>query len=152
MINWKVHAMKAVVKALMMAGGLVVGAAMPASAMPESCQQDLNKYGQTRLDAINRINAFKNKRPSATQACSAFGNLVSAEQRMIKWMEANKEWCQIPDALLDDLKKSSAQGSKVRGQACSAAKKEAQMRAQGGAQGGGSAPARPGVRLPQGAL
>jgi hypothetical protein len=147
----KVRAMKAVVKTLFLASGLFAATAMPALAMPESCQQDLNKYGQSRLDAINRINAFKNKRPSATQACSAFGNLASAEQRMIKWMEGNKEWCQIPDALVDDLKKSLAQSSKVRGQACSAAKKEAQMRAQGGVPGG-AAPPRSSVRLPQGAL
>lgn len=136
---------------LALTGALVALPAGQAMAMPESCQKDLNTYGQTRMDAINRINGFKNKRPTPTQACSAFGNLVSAEAKMIKWMEDNKEWCQIPDPLIADLKKGAAQGVKIRGQACSAAKKEAQMRAQGGGGGGGGAP-RPAVRLPQGAL
>lgn len=143
--------MKFSVAVSMLAAALVLGAAPEARAMTESCQNDLNKVGQGRLDAINRINAFKKKRPTATQACSAFGNLVSAEAKMIKWMEENKEWCQIPDPLIEDLKKSSAQGVKVRGQACSAAKKEAQMRAQAAAGGGGAA-RRPAVKLPQGAL
>lgn len=142
--------MKSSLAVLALSGALFALQAAPALSMPESCQNDLNKHAQVRLDAINRINGFKNKRPSATQACSAFGNLVAAEAKMIKWMEENKDWCQIPDPLIDDLKKASAQGTKVRGQACSAAKKEAQMRAQGGA-GGGGAP-RPAVRLPQGAL
>jgi hypothetical protein len=134
----------------MVAGTVLLGAGVPAMAMPESCQKDLNTYAEARMGAINRINGFKGKRPTATQACSAFGALVSSEDKMIKWMEANKEWCQIPDTLLADLKKGSAQGIKVRGQACSAAKKEAQMRAQ--ARQGAPAAARPAVRLPQGAL
>ena len=142
--------MKTLAAVLAVTGTVLLGAGAPAYAMPESCQKDLNKYAETRMGAINRINAFKGKRPTPTQACSAFGALVDSESKMIKWMEANKEWCQIPDALLADLKKNSAQGVKVRGQACSAAKKEAQMRAQQG-QGGGGAP-RPAVRLPQGAL
>jgi len=141
---------KSPLMALALCGAFLLLQALPVSAMPESCQNELNKHAQGRLDAINRINGFKNKRPTATQACSAFNNLVAVESKMIKWMDENKDWCQIPDPLIDDLKKASAQGQKVRGQACSAAKKEAQMRAQGG--GGGGAAPRPAVRLPQGAL
>jgi hypothetical protein len=144
--------MKSLAAAMMMAGVVVLGAASPAFAMPESCQKDLNTYAEKRMAAINRINAFKGKRPTASAACSAFGNLVASEDKMIKWMEGNKEWCQIPDTLIDDLKKNSAQGIKVRGQACSAAKKEAQMRAQAARQQTGGGAPRPAVRLPQGAL
>lgn len=143
--------MKFSVAVVALAGALVLVEAPPALAMTESCQNDLNKVAQGRLDAINRINTFRKKRPSATQACSAFGNLVSSEAKMLKWMEDNKEWCQIPEQLIEDLKKGAAQGQKVRNQACSAAKKEAQMRAQAASGGGGGA-RRPAVKLPQGAL
>jgi hypothetical protein len=144
--------MKTLAAAALMAGSVLLGMGAPAFAMPESCQKDLNTYAEARVKAINRINAFKNKRPTASQACSAFGALVDSETRMIKWMDANKEWCQLPDTLIDDLRKSSVQGNKVRGQACAAVKKEAQMRAKGQRQQSGGGAPRPAVRLPQGAL
>ncbi len=140
--------MKSPIVVSVLTTALLVAAAGRASAMTESCQNDLNKYGQTRVEAINRINAFRKKRPTASQACSAFTNLVTSESRMVKWMEENKEWCQIPDALIADLKKSSTQSTKARGQACAAAKQEAQ----GGAVPRSGAAPRPTVRLPQGAL
>ena len=75
--------MKTLAAVMVMAGSVLLGVA-PAVAMTESCQNDLNKHAEGRLAAINRINAFKNKRPTAAQACSAFGALVSAEDKMIK--------------------------------------------------------------------
>lgn len=124
--------------------------AQSASAMPASCQTDFQKFSDDRQNAVDRINAFNKKRPTAQAACAAFGNLTGAEARLIKWMTENKDWCQIPEAFFEQIKQAAGQTTKVRGQVCTAARREA-------AGGGGGAPrgAPPpgaGVRLPQGAL
>ncbi|MGL5446141.1 MAG: hypothetical protein ACRDBL_02405 [Rhabdaerophilum sp.] len=122
----------------------------PAAAMPASCQADFQKYSGDRQAAVDRINTFNKKRPTAKAACAAFGNLTGAEARLIKWMTDNKDWCQIPEAFFGQIKQAAGQTSKVRGQVCTAARREAQ-----GAAGGpqrGAPPPGAGVRLPQGAL
>jgi hypothetical protein len=123
--------------------------AMPVAAMPASCQADFQKYTGERQAAVDRINAFNKKRPTAKAACGAFGNLTGAEARLIKWMTENKEWCQVPDAFFDQIKQAAGQTTKVRGQVCAAAKQEAQG---AGAAPRGAPPPGAGVRLPQGAL
>lgn len=122
----------------------------PAMAMPASCQADFQKYTNDRQAAVDRINAFNKKRPTAQAACGAFGNLTGAEARLIKWMTENKEWCQIPEAFFDQIKQAADQTTKVRGQVCTAAKREAEGAAGGGPRG--APPPGAGVRLPQGAL
>ena len=126
---------------------LMVGDAI---AMPASCQQDLDKHGKAREEAIQRINAFNKKRPTATAACAAFNKLDGVENGMLKWMVDNQAWCQLPDHFVEQFKTAREQTGKVRGQVCTAAKKERQMREQGGAQRGPAVGG--GVRLPQGAL
>lgn len=134
--------------------GVVMGclSAAPAFAMTASCQQDLDGHALKREAAIQKINAFNKKRPSASAACAAFRTLTEAEADMLKWMVDNQAWCQLPDPLVDQFKEASAQTTKVRGQVCTAAKKEAEMRANGGAAPRGGPSAGGGVRLPQGAL
>lgn len=136
--------MKACVLGLVLGGVLI---SMPAAAMTPSCQAELDGHGQKRLEVINRINAWGKKRPTPKQVCSVFSELVTAEATMLKWMEDNQAWCQLPEAFVADFKKATQQSTKVRGQACTAAKRQAR---------GGGAPRGPapggGVRLPQGAL
>ena len=135
--------------------------ATQAQAQASNCQEDFQKNMAPRQALINRINGFRTKRPTAGQACSTLGQLVSADTRMISWMNENKDWCQIPDQLVEQLKESSGQAVRSRAQACTAAKSQqgqiararaAQQRAAD--QGGGGAPAAvgSGVKLPQGAL
>lgn len=135
--------------------GVIAGciAAGSATAMPASCQAGFEKVTKDREAAVARVNAFNKRRPTPTQACGAFNTLSSAEARMLEWLEANKDWCQIPDEFHSQFKQATEQTNKVRGQACTAAKKEQAMRRQvqrnaqpRGPQVGG------GVRLPQGAL
>lgn len=142
--------MKTILSRLSIAAGLVV-LALPAMALTPSCQADLDKHGSARLEIINKINNFQKKRPTAQQACGIFGDLVKVEAEMLKWMEANQQWCQLPEPFIEDFRKNTQQGSKARGNVCAAAKKEAQMRAQGGAAPRGPAPGS-GVQLPKGAL
>lgn len=129
--------------------GLVGLFATEANALTPACQAELDKYGGARLAIIQRINAFQKKKPTAQVACNTFGELVKSEAEMLKWMEDNQAWCQLPETFVADYKKGTQQGIKVRAQICTAAKRQAQ-----GAQE--AAPRGPriggGVTLPKGAL
>lgn len=136
--------------------GLVAAASImllcgKAWALTPSCQADLDKHGSARLEIINKINGFQKKRPSAKQACGVFGDLVKVEADMLKWMQDNQQWCQLPEPFVEDFRKNTEQGIKARGNVCAAAKKEAQMREQGGATPRGPTVGS-GVQLPKGAL
>ncbi|CAN1501452.1 hypothetical protein MCEMSEM23_00501 [Rhabdaerophilaceae bacterium] len=135
------------------AAPLVVAALFmsPAQAITPSCQADFQKFIGQREAAIKRINGFNKKRPTATQACSAFSSLSGSEGRLIKWMTDNLDWCQVPSQMLEQLKQANGQTQKVRAQACTVARREAQGQAAGGAPRGAPPPGA-GVRLPQGAL
>ena len=88
--------------------GATGGAAL---AQNSSCQTDFQKMMEPRQKLIERINSFRNKRPTAGQACSTLGSLVSADQKLIGWLNENKEWCQIPDQLIEQLQTASSQAS-----------------------------------------
>jgi hypothetical protein len=121
--------------------------ALPAAALTPSCQADLDKHGTTRLSLIERINGFRKTKPTAKQACATFSELVKVEADMLKWMEDNKEWCQLPDPFVEDYRKGTTQGVKFRNQICTAAKRQAtqQVAPRGPSPGSG-------VQLPKGAL
>jgi hypothetical protein len=118
-----------------------------AQALTPSCQAELDKHGNARLEVIQKINKFNKKNTTAKQACSTFQSLVSAEAEMLKWMEANQDWCRLPPAFVTNFKEDTKQGVKARTQVCTAARKQAQRpRAPRGPAIGG------GVALPKGAL
>lgn len=138
--------------------GLVLGAS-GALAQQSSCTTDFQKYMGPRQALIERINGFQKRRPTPQQACSTLSQLVAADGRMAKWVDENKDWCQIPDEVVEQLKTGSGQAQRARGQACGAARQQASAIARARAQqraaqgGGGGAPAvGSGVRLPSGAL
>jgi hypothetical protein len=133
----------------------LVASADGARAQSASCQTDFQKVMEPRQALIARINGFRTKRPTASQACSTLGSLVAADRKLIAWMTENKDWCQIPDQLIEQVQEASAQASRSRGTACQAAKNQANQMARARAQqqsGSAAPPVGSGVRLPQGAL
>jgi hypothetical protein len=128
----------------------------PAQAQ-SSCQTDFQKLLEPRMALVQRINGFAQRRPTAQVACSTLSQLVAQDGKLNKWIEENKDWCQIPDNVVEQFKTGAGQASRARGQACGAARQQASAVAraraqQRAAQGGGPAPVGSGVRLPQGAL
>jgi hypothetical protein len=150
--------------ALTAAFGLLLFTSSEALAQASTCAADFQKVMGPRQALIARINGFARKRPTADQACSALGQLVAADRRVLSWMTENKDWCQIGDEMISQLQGSSGQAARSRGQACGAAAQQrsqiakaraAQARASQQQAGGGGdrpAPVGSGVRLPQGAL
>jgi hypothetical protein len=150
------------VSRMLLAAGLLLGSSMlapqEALAQSASCQEDFKKVMDPRMALIQRINGFRNKRPTAAQACQALRSLRAADGRLITWLQANKDWCSIPDEVLEQAQQSAAGASRAQAQACNAAAQQARQQRQIQEQqaGEGGAPRAPavgsGVRLPTGAL
>jgi hypothetical protein len=132
------------------------GAAFAQSA---SCA-DIQKMLLQRKSIGERIaSATKGKKQiDAGRACTDFGALVSNGQSLLKFTDVNKDWCQIPDSFVQGIREDHGRAVKIRGQACGAAAKQAQMEKQAreGGGGGGGLLGGNGLsganRLPQGAL
>lgn len=129
----------------------------PPSAEPSEsgCNADMAKFQQRRNAAVAQINVLvnggKSKKIDPNAACPKFRNLAAVETQMKNWMIKNKDWCAIPDNVIDDMKAGFAKTPQIANQACNAA---AQMKKMQNAQagGGGGPAAAPSVKLPTGPL
>jgi hypothetical protein len=133
-------------------------AGAPAFAQAASCQD----FGQTlteRRSIVEKLASMGNKKKQmdAKVACSMFGTLVSNGNSAVKWLETNKDWCQVPDALIENIKQDHARAVDLRGKACKAAAQQAAMEKK--AKEGGSSSGLLGgdgltgsYKMPQGAL
>ena len=138
-----------------------IGPVAPAQAQSSTCQQ-LGAHLTERkslVDAVQKLGG-KDKKMDAKAACAAFGKLATNGSTTLKWAEANKDWCQVPDQFIEGIKKDHEKVSKIRGQACSVAAKQAEMEKKaasgegpggpGGLLGGGGLEGS--FKIPQGAL
>jgi hypothetical protein len=110
------------------------------------CDQG-RKLLQERQNIITQINSWAKKKIDPNTACSIFGRLQNNGSATLKWMESNKDWCQIPDDAVANLTTAQGQIVKNRNGACQAAAqfnkakkealKQAQQRAAQQQQGGG---------------
>lgn len=140
---------------------LLSAAAQPALAQSGVCQS-LGPLMQERERLMNRVNAL-GRRVDPAQACQLFGQLANNGARTLAFVRENKDWCQIPDEFATNLANAQSQVTRVRGQACTAARQQAQMQAQArqqarqtqenlGAFGGADTVTGGAWRIPQGAL
>jgi hypothetical protein len=70
---------------------------------------------------------------------------------MLNYMTKNKDWCTIPDNVIDGFKAARAKSQGFAGQACSVAAKVKQMQAQQRSQAA-SGPGNQPLKLPAGPL
>jgi hypothetical protein len=124
-----------------------------ASAQQQSCSEDFAKLAAKRMEAIQALNnlgkAGKGKMDPMA-ACPAAKKLLGTETEMLNYMAKNKEWCNIPEPVIENFKQARTKSQGFASQACTVAAKmkEAQEQA---AQGGGPGMAAP-PRLPAGPL
>jgi hypothetical protein len=138
-----------------LAAGLAVCAAAPAFAQSSTCQ-DAQKFLGERRSLIDQINksSGKDKKLDPRIACTMFGKLASNGETGLKWFESNKDWCQVPDQVVENFTKEHDKVKQLRGQACKAAAHANEMQKQ--AQQKGANPFGGGLtgeyKIPQGAL
>jgi hypothetical protein len=140
--------------------GLTGAMAPPAAAQSSSCQQ-LGPYMLERkslVEAVQKLGTGKEKKMDPKAACAAFGKLVANGTTMLKWTDANKDWCQVPEQFIEGIRNDHEKVVKIRGQACGAAAKQAELEKKarsgqggaGGLLGGGGLEGS--YKIPQGAL
>lgn len=144
--------------ALLLAAGV-----LPAAAQNAGCT-DIQKTLLERKELVSTANASagSKKKISAPAACSLFTKLVANGSAGLKWIEANREWCSIPDSFADGFKADHGRVMQLRTKICGAAAQQAVMerKARQQAQNGGGASSGllggPGLtgatRMPSGAL
>lgn len=139
-------------------------AGVPSSRAQDAAADPCAKLGavmQERVQIIQKIQGFKEKKPSAQEACSVFTKLSSVNKTAVQGLERDGAWCRAPEAAAASLKQQQDQIDQGKANACKAAADQKKMQTQQGA-------ARPGpktgplggtgdvlggpVKLPQGAL
>ena len=112
--------------------GLLVGVA-PALA-DNDCATDLQKLAARREAAMKGINELvasaRGKKLDPEAFCVRSRPLNGAEEAMLAYMTKNKDWCQIPDEAIANLKASHAKSSEFGGKACTVASQIEKMKKQ----------------------
>jgi hypothetical protein len=127
--------------AALAAAGVLVSA--PAFAQSSSCQEG-QKILADRQGLIQQIGKLtdggKKKQLDPRSACTIFSKLATNGDAGVKWIDANKDWCQIPDQFAQGFKQDHTRAVDMKGKACQAAAKMAEMQkkaAEAQKQGGG---------------
>ena len=112
--------------------GLLVGVA-PALA-DNDCATDLQKLAARREAAMKGINELvasaRGKKLDPEAFCVRSRPLNGAEEAMLAYMTKNKDWCQIPDDAIANLKASHAKSAEFGGKACTVAAQVEKMKKQ----------------------
>lgn len=125
---------------IVIAGLSLAGALWAAPSFAQSCNEDMQKLGARRNAEMATINdlikAAKGKALDPTVFCAKSGGLNAAESAMLAYLEKNKDWCQIPDEMVDQLKATHIKNVAFSAKACEFAakiKKMKEQQAEGGA-------------------
>ena len=116
----------------------------------------LGKVLTERAQVIQEVQAYREKKPTADQACAAFTKLAKFNVSAVVAVERDGAWCRAPEDLAASLKSQQADIDKGKQSACKAAAdmKKAQKNG-GGSQapfGGADGIVGGETKLPQGAL
>ena len=143
-----------------LAAAMLLPEIVPAQAQSSPCQQVGVQLQERKslIDAVQKLGG-KDKKMEPKAACAAFGKLVANGTTTLKWAEANKDWCQIPEQFIEGIKTDHEKVVKIRGQACGVAAKQVELEKKarsgqgpgaGGLLGGGGLEGS--YKMPQGAL
>jgi hypothetical protein len=127
------------VGALVFAAGLLTAGLVPAYA--GDCNADISGLSQKRqsfIDKLNDIAKASKGKLDPIASCPALQGLVKAEGALIKYLEANTAWCNVPEETLNSLKAGSIKSVGFAQKACAfaaQAKKQQEQQAAGGGLG-----------------
>lgn len=97
--------------------------APPAGMSPQasSCINEFMPMRQAAEKRAQLIGAAVKRKAPREELCKLFGGLVAAETKLVKFMEANRASCGIPNEAIANLKKEYSRVSATRQQVCSGA-------------------------------
>lgn len=135
----------------------LVGLTAAASAQAPGCEK-IKSLLLERQSIVTGLNAKKNQKIDPKVACGAFGRLVNNGAATLKWIAANKTWCQIPDTFMSSIQADNVKAATIRGKACQVAaqrvalEKKARERGPAGTGQLGGNGLTGEMKIPQGAL
>jgi len=145
-------------------GSLTTSNAAFAQAASSSCQADFAKIAakrQVSIDQINKMTKRLGGKLDPVGACPLFRNLTATQGQLVTYVNANKNWCNIPDEVVTNAAAERAKFAGVAAKACNVAaqvvrqkKMQSQQAQGGGAQNpnGNAFNAPEKLRLPSGPL
>jgi hypothetical protein len=109
----------------------------PVAAHAGDCNADIASLSQKRQNFIEKLNVLAKStkgKLDPVASCPALRGLVVAEVNLVKYLETNRNWCNVPDAAVDNLKAANAKSKAFATQACNIAvqaKKQQEQQASG---------------------
>ena len=102
---------------------LGAGMPMPGAAPPQQQQEPpcMKDFAPLRAEAEKRAMALKatmEKKPTREVACTMFKSFTAAESKMVKYIEANAQWCGIPAQVPAQMKANHTRMLKTQDQIC----------------------------------
>jgi hypothetical protein len=122
---------------------LALAAGLPVSITPAAAQSvacdGIQPLLVQRKSIADKLSAAGKKKIDARVACTGFTQLVANGAAIVKFVDMNKDWCQIPDSFATGVKADHSKAVAIRARACTfvAKQAEAEKRAKSGNGGGG---------------
>lgn len=113
--------MVCVSRAAMAAFVLLVGSA---AVQAGDCNADIAGLSAKRQSFIEKLNVLAKSakgKLDPVASCPTLRGLVGAEGTLLKYLEANKAWCNVPDEAIGNLKQAAGKSQQFATQACNLA-------------------------------
>lgn len=111
---------------------LLLAVALPSVARAD-CNADFGKLMSKRMAEVAALNSnSKNNggKLDPASACPRLRSLAAIEGELVSYIEKNKDWCNMPDELVEKMTASRAKTAGFATKACSFAAKMKQMQQQ----------------------
>ena len=80
-----------------------------------------------RKSIADKLTSQSKGKIDARVACAGFTQMVTNGTAILKFVETNKEWCQIPDSFAESVKADHTRAIAIKNKACNFAAKQADM-------------------------
>jgi hypothetical protein len=130
-----------------------LASAAVSAARAGDCNSDIAALSQKRqayIEKLNQLAKASSGKLDPIASCPALQSLVKAEGALLKYLEANTTWCNIPDDTVANLKAGAARSVSFAGKACAFAAQAKKAQAAQAATGAALAAQAP--KLPTGPL
>ena len=110
-----------------------MGLGLAATGAFADCNSDfagLMSKRMTEINALNKISKTNGGKLDPVAACPRLRSLAAAEGEVVGYMGKNKEWCNLPDDLVEKMTATHSKTVDYAAKACSFASKMKEMQAQ----------------------
>ncbi len=146
--------MKPLSARLALASAVLLGATLTADiALAGDCNSDIAGLSQKRqvfIDKLNVLAKASKGKLDPVASCPTLRGLVKSEGELLKYLQSNKNWCNVPDETVANLQAADSKSQTFATQACNLATQVAKQKQQAAA--GAAAIGQEAQKLPTGPL